>query len=761
MMVTTTILSTFALSLGGGHAELHPANTNIYYEIPDVRAVLEAYQQAPLASFFRDEEVRSFVAKITDQQPEEVSLASITELSLELLRNQLPAVGGQVIDLIPEMNHVSFSLSGVELDGLADLIRASQGQLTDELRGRLKEVRVRLVMDLSSDTAAMDAADLIRAHASTVPVPGQPTWGQWALVTTSDESPDQIESWTVHEYRGDDLAPSVMVTQRGERVTIGLGLFQDLDHPPALVGTLAEKASYLQARANCGNGGGVTILNTYVSMEGLHTIPALFSLIPDYPPELEAMMEVALQLFLPSGKVEACSRMQLNVGRFVTEEFSMEFNPQGNARLWSDEPITKGTFRMAPPEAVGVSAMHLNPGGLHQHLLEFLGTWGESDIDQLFAELQRDYGFHPGRDLIEPLGGEVVFYTMPYSSIGMPKMYWAIELSDPEAFARGLEGLGRFVADASQGSVEFMSKPYRKQPFMAFNPVEDLASMTTGTGANSIALMTPAFISVGAFVGILEDRAIVSLSSMYTKREMKRLRKTDADGNHPVMASAEDLPSGIHSYATTEWGLILAGLYDSVLGFLPLIVQAADLDLPFSLDEMPSRDVFPRHFQPSVSWSREMEGGTYNYSESSFGPALPFMASALVGAIFFVGSTEKSSMMGVGIGGELGAVQGRRGEEEQAMYDYTLESLNEYRAAIERYKAELGHYPQSLTHLFKRTEGSPKGFFQGEIEPPDAWGAVLLYRRGEDGVSFLLWSRGPDGVDGSVDDIKLRLVQRN
>ncbi len=80
-------------------------------------------------------------------------------------------------------------------------------------------------------------------------------------------------------------------------------------------------------------------------------------------------------------------------------------------------------------------------------------------------------------------------------------------------------------------------------------------------------------------------------------------------------------------------------------------------------------------------------------------------------------------------------------------------------AALQRYRLDTGTYPdtqQGLGALVSAPDGEDSGKWNGPYVkdplPKDPWGKAFRYRRG-DGASLHLWSAGPDGEDGTDDDV--------
>ena len=100
----------------------------------------------------------------------------------------------------------------------------------------------------------------------------------------------------------------------------------------------------------------------------------------------------------------------------------------------------------------------------------------------------------------------------------------------------------------------------------------------------------------------------------------------------------------------------------------------------------------------------------------------------------------------------------KRGEE--AKITTTQVQIKNIEQALKMYKLDNSFYPttdQGLEALVKKPESEPeprnwKGPYMDEI-PKDAWGNKFLYI--SDGKSYIIVSKGPDGEEGTEDDIKV------
>lgn len=80
--------------------------------------------------------------------------------------------------------------------------------------------------------------------------------------------------------------------------------------------------------------------------------------------------------------------------------------------------------------------------------------------------------------------------------------------------------------------------------------------------------------------------------------------------------------------------------------------------------------------------------------------------------------------------------------------------LSVFRDALELYYLDHTRYPEDLADLVLPTKKRPFGYLDAKTVPEDPWGAEYLYDpRGGEARPYLIWSAGPDGQDGTEDDI--------
>ena len=747
-MLSSLLLSALCcLPSGDGHAGLHPANTNVYLEVPDIPAAIAAYEKAPVAQLFRDPSVREFVGAMTGRDPEEISFVTMIDMVLEETREDLPEVGLMALELLPEVEHISLSLSGIELEGLSAEILESEGGWSEKLDSRAGKMRALAVLDFANAESASGAEQLIRSQ-----LEGEDALlGSLARSRARAEFDGQEVDWSFYQGTLDEAVFGVWVATLDSRLVLGSGLTADSSQLFPVRESLASTEGYRTCSGHMSGQGGLTVMESYSNVHDLLELPNMLDLAPEFVSDLKPAASLFLEMLCPEGARQARGRVRLIEDRFITETFSREFNGPEAQRLRGGGHVGADSLAMVPAEAVGVWATHLDKEGIHELVLRSLAKLTGSAPGDVMVTLEEEYGFRPDRDLIQPLGGPMVFYTMPFTGIGMPKMYVALELEDNEAFARGMEGLGKYLVDFGGEAVEFRSKPYRKQPFMSFAPGEGFEQANLGMEAQGVAALAP-FLSFSVAAGVLEDRAILSLSSMYTKREMKRLLKGDSE-TYDYPTDDIVLPEDVLGLGRTDWGTILGGVYESVLGFLPLIEQGIGEELPFSIDDLPPSTLFSTYFVPTLSWDRRVEGGVYELSESSFGPEVPALFTVAVSLAVFGSS---STMEEEDARERLVVAEATKPEQEDFAAS-TERSMKELKVVLVVYKSDVGRFPQRLQSLLEPTQNFPNGFLEGGRLPTDGWGQEFHYSTDERGAGYRLWSSGANGTDeaGEGDDVLL------
>jgi hypothetical protein len=743
MALLTALPLSLLLVVGGGHSSLHPADANIYLELPQPQQAIAAYPQAGLMQLLHDPSVTALVAKLSGEDPEGFDMDALLEEGVEGALQGSPELA-LVFSLAGDARSASLSLSQLHLDGLGEKLASSDFALTPEVLEHLEDAQLRVVLGYEG-AAEGELAAAFQNMTNLLRLP----LGDGDLVRGEGEREElELQVWSGEALFGRE----VFLAEHGSQIVMGAGAGA-AGRFLSEAATLESDADFQSCGSSFGETEGVVLYDLYVNATDATELGETLSVID---PELTMagdLLGVATGVAVPGDHFQERWRTQLVAGRFIAETSSIDHGREAGVQpLLGVSPLESATFGMLPADAAAVWATTINKQGLEELLVRTLSQAAGGDPETVLAELESGYGLDPRRDVIDPMGDSMVFYTMPFSGIGAPKMFVALELEDPQAFAAGMERFGEAAAAVSDGALSFNSKPYRKNPFMALSIASsELGAPGPGTG---VAESIVSSLASGVAVGIVEGRAILSLSNIYTKREMKRLIQGGGEP-HALAGEGLSLPDGATSYTVTDWGAILDSLYSSLKGMFPLLQQGMGDILPFSMEELPADGIFSRYMKPTVNWSKQTERGTYSHSDASFGPELPALLSVGIATMVFV-STDSTDEFDDGFviaEAEESFEQPSGGEQSEI----TRVTLSGVKVGIVVFKADRGAYPASLEDLVTPTADFPDGYIGSKGIPLDGWGQELHYSLAEDGASFKLWSSGPNGIDesGAGDDQSL------
>jgi hypothetical protein len=751
-MALLTSLPLSLLLLGGGHPSLHPAGANLYLEVPSPQQAIEAYPQAGLMQLLHDRSVVKLIAQLMGEDPEGFDMDALLAESFDEAMQGAPEL--QLIrSALGDARSLSLSLSNLNLDELGGRLARSDFALTPEVLEQLGSAQLRVVIG-HEGASAEELTAAFEGLSSFLRLP----LGEEELQQGQAPGHElELSVWRSEVLFGREL----FLAQEDGRLLLGLGTDAAgsfLTETSALSGD----ADFLSCGSSFAEPEGVVLYDLYVNAT---EASELSELVANLDPELTTIGEalgVATSIAVPGDHFQERWRTSLSGGRFIAETASIDHGRDaGQQPLLGVTPVKVEALSLVPSGAAAVWATTVNKQGVAELLLRTLTQSAGADPEAVLAELEDSYGLDPRRDLIEPMGESLVFYVMPFSGIGAPKMFLALELEDPEAFAAGMERFGEAAVLLSGGALEFKSKPYRKNPFMSFSPAPeqlggagaggDIADTLMSSGIAGTVLSS---LASGLAVGIVEGRAVVSLSNIYTKREMKRLLAGEGD-SYSLGGEGSGLPEGVTSYGVNDWGALIDSLYSSLKGMFPLLQQGVGGSLPFSMEDLPADGLFSRYMKPTVSWSRKTERGFYSHSDASFGPELLALTSGGAASVFFSSSEPSEFSDEPVVVAELEIGSDASADDEQA--ETTRVILSGVKVGIVVYKADRGAYPATLGELVTPTADFPDGYIGGKEVPTDAWGHVLNYTLAEDGASFRLWSTGPNGVneDGGGDDQSL------
>jgi len=433
------------------------------------------------------------------------------------------------------------------------------------------------------------------------------------------------------------------------------------------------------------------------------------------------------------------ARITLEGSRFITE-IATDFDgtdstgPLGGAV--AGRPIAQDLWTFLPPDSIGVIAVTLDGPALYAGLLDAMTQdSNRAQAEKKLADLERQHGFNLEKDIFGALGGGLIAYLLPIRGVTvLPEVTVAVQLSDSEAFARGLDGLLGMLAESSRGAPQVNSKPYRNTPIWTFS-FENNGMAAVGFAPS---------------LTIVNDQLLITLTSLRAKREIKRALKGEFEP-HPLNAGPYKPPAEATAFAYLDWQTLLNGIYEGARGVVGLMAAMGGGELPIDATALPEGQVFTRFFEPTVMWYRPTERGLRAHVESSFGPET-WLGLTGVGAGAFL--RVRSQARAVSSAGELVIDDAEwGGPEVSSELTATREALSYLTTRLKAHELELKRYPSTLAELEQPTQNHPRGFLDGAELPKDGWGRAIEYALGEDG--YTLWSLGPDGIDqrGAGDDV--------
>ncbi len=716
-MIILVALTSTCVALQDQHAAFHPRDAAVFVQVPDTRALAEVYPRTGLWRMVADEEVHAALG---------------------------PTVGAESLDLQAELD--ALVRQGLEQAGLPSLAETGVLDMTAlsfslalpiaELSAGASNFQT-LLMEKSNATLVLEFVDADAGAA----------FGQ------------ALEKMGVSQ----DAAQHLCLWRDDRYVVLLAGKSARADFEARLVGevpSFAERQETDGASKHLTPAGGVTVVEGYSALGEVTAgdVPFLSEAGP-LMGLLKGTCSGNLGVLFSGGHF----RMQLRNGRFVTESFRAEAPPtNGGAAETSAAPATDA-LALLDPEALVGGVAHVDPAALLAAILPVSDTLLQMTGAGAMAGLEESYGFHVGRDLLDPLGRSVAFSLGPITGPTAPDFRVVAALKDRERFLVGMQGLGRLIADLAGEKVEIKESEYRKTPLFTFSwRSED--SPDTGLPFDIAGLFKPT-------VAVLEDRVLLTLNSRYAKDEVRRLdapSTPSTNGQPPAAAgiqlAREHVPAGAFEAGFSDWIGMVARLYTTMKNLAPM-AAGMGVELPFDPEELPEADVFTRFFQPGYHWQKRVPGGVLSYAESSLGPEAPLLFFGGLAAAVAAAQSGLAPWMG---GGEVDVqpvvpIQPAQPDDAPPPAKpgtdpdgATREALAQLAVGIAVYRIDQGALPEELVHLERATSSFPDGFLGGATVPQDGWGRAFRYERA--GESYRLWSVGADGNDqsGSADDVLAR-----
>ncbi|MBM3988641.1 MAG: hypothetical protein FJ294_11885 [Planctomycetes bacterium] len=432
-------------------------------------------------------------------------------------------------------------------------------------------------------------------------------------------------------------------------------------------------------------------------------------------------------------------RMQLIGARFCTDIVRPPANESSWWRAFGGSAPTSSLRAVIPGDAAGALVTQLDARELERQFAAWAGLEGAGEAR--LRAVEQLHGFDLRRDVFGSIGSDVALFVMPVNSIGLPNAVAVMELRDPAAFERGMQGLANASADVGASSLSIRSARYRESPMWSFEMERTEPSQLP--------------FEISPTVAIVGSRAVLTTTTLFAKREIKRLASeaaSAADTSQPL-----ELPPGATLAGRMDWPTMIASLYTSLRGAAALAGSFANLpiDLGALTAGLPDRpETFTRFFSTTLLSGAPLGERFHLHMESSFGPEtwlglVGFTMSALRSLPAASGASSDGSSAGIAARAEEATTEG----EPARSLEMTRAALDRVATRLLVFQLDRGTYPDALEELARPSPNYPDGYLDGEALPVDGWGRALAYRRGADGAEYRIWSFGPDGLDATGDEV--------
>ncbi|MGB0330523.1 MAG: hypothetical protein ACPGPE_01755 [Planctomycetota bacterium] len=731
---------------------LHPDGVDLVLMLPDLPAVLDAFDSTALARTLADEELHEALGDVMGSGPVD---------PVELMAQQLRDLGWLFPPILDQ--HEGFRSISLSVDLGGD----GGGSLTSLLGGEdggaaASDREVRLVIDFVDEAASEavargldaslrgDEAGDLSTRAVNLPGDGGAFGSPRLTVVELSDSGDGRVGHLAHG---------------GTRVLVGRGI-DDIDGELLRLSRAAPEAcssKIVAGRARLGAAEGTTLMEFYISpdagvsaqMEAAIGVEAMTMAGP-----LATMMEMMLGALGTAVFRGGHWRVDIQQdGRYLTNGWVPGPSSLPSSEVFGGSALDPASLTLAHPDALVTSVASFDPEQLLEFLVQLPEGANDVETEEAMQEMDTRFGFRVDRDLIDPLGGSISC-SLPRlrSLLSAPNLMAVASLDDRGAFTRGMDGLMALMEEA--GDVDGQRTDYRG------------ATLYTLSGGSGGMQGSPLPVDLSEItrptLTVMDDRVLISTLPSHAKREVRRVAKLIKAGEEAELharLSAIELSGTVTMVSSADWPVFCGNLYTQLRALAPLLLNLADdgagaagvdsdLPLPFKLDALPDMGLITRHFAPSErSWVK-VEDGFVDTSISSLGPELPalLIGAGLVG-LFTVQEealliADEGALPDADEGAEVEAPldDGSNGAEMSTRFQ-----LLSLRHAVLAYQIDHdAALPASLAELTKTEEGK-QAYFSGDLE--DGWGRAVRYRITEEG--YRLWSVGSNGVDeeGEGDDL--------
>lgn len=610
---------------------MHPADSSLYFEVPDVPALTQAYSAAPLMQLLSDPVWNGFAARALDEDPESFKLDAWCFEYFDESLDEIANLAGADIDLrgaCEGLRAFSFSLSAPDL---AAALEASMPGTAAAAEDSTNELGAVLILDYASAESAQRGIDFCVGALQLIPEAVQHK--QAPLTLLGQEGLAQH-----YRHTNPGPLPAIWSATCGSSVIIGVG-----KETPETWRALADsKTAQLAGNATFAGGapsrhfeGAVNLYDGFLDVRGMTA--ALDTLRQHEKLTAFVGMAQSITTLLPGDVYTTRRQTYLAGDRFLHESVTSPLTLLAGIGV---APVTRRAVEYLPPGTLGASATTVRAEDFEPLLMELVAEWIESDVTEARRFLTEVVGLDPRADLLEPLGSAAACYVMPFAGPTVPEFGAIIELEDRERLQSAMDKLFAAVEERWGKELDMRDGKYRGQA------VYSILSKTTAA-AWGLPDLGPANMIVdalrpGVSIALMEDRVLVSMERRFVTREVKRVLSPEEGAPvHPLAAEDAAYPEDATCVALIDWGAGLASLYEMGRTFASMVGTAG---LPFDPSSLPPTEQLTRHFRPSLAWTTAVEHGSRTYAESSFGPESTLLVSALIG-LFAYESTNTAAFI--------------------------------------------------------------------------------------------------------------------
>ena len=415
---------------------------------------------------------------------------------------------------------------------------------------------------------------------------------------------------------------------------------------------------------------------------------------------------------------------------------------KGLFKMADVKPVTLADFRVVPSDAHFVAGGRFKARQFYDMLVSLAkkvipappadaGADGKPvphPVDAGIQSIEKKLEFKIGQDLLDSLGDMVILYSSRSDGMFITGLTLAVPIKDVDTFKKCGRQLMAMMADGIKKSGVVFDR-VKVEPTQYFMRV----------------LRIPGNCPFTPTVAVSDEYLLVSLYPQGVKSALRRAGKLPAQWTPPAgfAESRRHLPAELKSmrYVDPEGALRVITAALPVIGsFLWDDLKKSGVDFDVAL--IPPIGEITEGLFPNVSGGYVDDEGITMKTYASVTIPVP-------GGVLSAGA-----LMG-GVGAAIvGAQTKAKHARAQAMVQQAV-------TALEMYRNDVGSYPTTAQGL-KALVTQPKGaanwsgpYVSGGIARlRDPWGQMLRYTSpGRRNKEFDLWSTGPDGKDGTGDEV--------